>query len=133
MKHNIAEAIGRKARALKHCNKIIQTVDKQGRTEILLGNTGVSLPCEKNDAIYTLLQSIRFKIIHEINSMEIVSKIKPSERTLPAPTGACEDMTDGHTCVVCGKPIVKVGNQKYCKECAKAVRKDYLRNYKRKK
>ena len=131
MKHKMAEIIGNKARALKHCDKVIATVDKQGRTDILLGNTGIVLPCEKNDAIYTLLQSIRFKLVHEINSIEIVSKANSTARMLPAPTGACDEPIK-HTCAICGCEIVKTSNsQKYCKECAKQRRADYLRRHKK--
>lgn len=127
MKHDVAEMIGRKARALKHCDKIIQTIDKQGRTEILIGNTGVVIPCEKNDAIYTMLQSIRFKLIHEINSMEIVSKVNPSQRMLPAPSGACDNAMQG-ICEACGRVITKTSNhQRFCKECATARRRESWR------
>ena len=134
MKPNVAEAIGLKVKALKHCEKIIKTVDKQGRTDILLNNTGVALPVEKNDAIYTLLQSIRFKLVHEINSIEIVSKVKPEQRMLPAPSGACDEVAAVHTCAMCGCAIDKNSNrQKYCKECATKVRRDYSRQYRSKK
>ena len=133
MKHKMAEIIGNKARALKHCDKVIATIDKQGRTDILLGNTGIVLPCEKNDAIYTLLQSIRFKLVHEINSIEIVSKANSTARMLPAPTGACDDVMQG-ICESCGCVITKTSNhQKFCKECAATRRKESWRRSRQKR
>lgn len=133
MKHNVAEMIGRKAKALKHCDKVISTIDKQGRTEILLGNTGIVIPCEKNDAIYTMLQSIRFKLVHEINSIEIVSNMRPAQRMLPAPSGACDDVKQSAVCTICGCEITKTGNrQKYCKECAKKMQSEYQRRWRSK-
>lgn len=128
MKHSVAEAIGLKARALKHCDKLISRIDKNGRADIKVCGTGVVLPCEKNDAVYTLLQSIRFRLIHEINSIEIVSGVKPATpRSLPAPTGACEEASTMPEvqCVVCGKKFVKHHHrQKYCcEDCAKEAQK----------
>ena len=133
MKHKIAELIGNKARALKHCDKIIAIIDKQGRTDIMLGNTGVVLPCEKNDAIYTLLQSVRFKLAHEINSIEIVSRSNAPSRMLPAPNGACDDSMQG-ICESCGCVITKTSNhQRFCKECAAVRRKESWRRSRQKR
>lgn len=36
-----AEMIGRKAKALKHCNKVLSTIDKKGSATISLNCTGV--------------------------------------------------------------------------------------------
>ena len=125
MKHNVAELIGRKAKALKHCDKVIQTIDKNGRTEILLGNTGISIPCEKNDAIYSMLQSIRFKLAHEINSIEIVSR----QRVLPAPHGACYEIPQG-VCESCGGTFDNItGRKRFCPSCAHERHKERCRKY----
>ena len=132
MKHTVAETIGRKAKALKHCEKLLNTIDKKGESEILLNNTGVALPVKKDDAIYALLQSIRFKLVHEISSIEIVSKVNTARRMLPAPYGACDETPSGHTCSVCGNPITKQSNrQKYCSECAKRVALERCKEYRR--
>ena len=129
MKHNVAEMIGRKAKALKHCDKVIQTIDKHGRTEILLGNTGIAIPCEKNDAIYTMLQSIRFKLVHEINSIEIVSR----NRMLPAPNGACDEAPQT-VCEMCGKTIENAsGRRRFCADCARDRQRERCKRYAREK
>ena len=128
MKHNIAEIIGRKAKALKHCDKVLAIVDKNGRTDILLGNTGIVLPCEKNDAMHVLLQSIRYKIAYELDSIKITST-PTAHRALPAPVGAC-DRPKTHHCVMCGASIVKnSGRHKYCKECAQKAAAESRRKY----
>ena len=133
MKRNIAEIIGGKARALKHCSKVLGIVDKQGKTDILLGNTGIVLPCEKGDAIYTLLQSIRFRLVHEINSIEIVTRPSTGTRMMIAPSGACDEKPPS-VCEMCGTTIVKTGSrQRYCKECAAKRRQEYYRQYYRQK
>ena len=125
MKHNVAELIGRKAKALKHCDKVIQTIDKNGKTEILLGNTGISIPCEKNDAIYSVLQSIRFKLAHEINSIEIVSR----QRMLPAPNGACVDVPQG-VCEACGRTFDNhSGRKRFYPDCVRERHKECCRRY----
>lgn len=117
MKRSDAELIGKKARALKHCVKILELVDKRGSTEILLNNTGITIPCKKGDAMYTLLQSIKYALAHEINDIQVVSMAHA--KMLPAPTGACDDTKTEHTCAVCGRAITKMSNaQKYCAECA---------------
>lgn len=121
MKRSDAELIGKKARALKHCVKILDLVDKRGSTEILLNNTGITIPCRKGDAMYTLLQSIKYALAHEINDIQVVSMAHA--KMLPAPTGACDDTKAVHTCAVCGCAITKTSNaQKYCNQCARELR-----------
>lgn len=93
MNNEIAEIIGKKARALKHCNKLLKEIDKHGKMEVPLGNTGVVFVVHKNDAIYTRIQSTKFQLLDEINSYEItqresVQRIMPARRTAPAPVGA---------------------------------------------
>lgn len=119
MNNKTAEVIGRKARALKHCEKLLREVDKNGQIEVKLGGTGMVIPCVKNDAIYTLFQSIKFQLVHEINAIEIVmdSKSKNSVVTTPRATAApfgASDPEEGF-CKHCGQKFIKHDRrQKYC-------------------
>lgn len=128
MKRSDAELIGKKARALKHCVKILDLVDKRGSTEILLNNTGITIPCRKGDAMYTLLQSIKYALAHEINDIQVVSMAHA--KMLPAPTGACDSAKAEFTCAVCGRTVTRTSNaQKYCAECAHKVDLAHGREY----
>lgn len=92
-----AENIGKKSRALKHCNKVIAEIDKKGSATITLNCTGVIFTVHKNDAIYLQLQTTRAQLIQEIGSYEIVQKAsKPSlsKRFVPAPVGSSVALTD---------------------------------------
>lgn len=92
-----AENIGKKSRALKHCNKVIAEIDKKGSATITLNCTGVIFTVHKNDAIYLQLQATRAQLIQEIGSYEIVQKAsKPSlsKRFAPAPVGSSIALTD---------------------------------------
>lgn len=92
-----AENIGKKSRALKHCNKVIAEIDKKGSATITLNCTGVIFTVHKNDAIYLQLQATRAQLIQEIGSYEIVRKAsKPSlsKRFAPAPVGSSIALTD---------------------------------------
>ena len=78
MNREIAEKISKKTRALKHCDKILTEVDKKGKKTILLNNTGVEFTVTKGDAIYLRIQSTKYRLLDEINSMEIVESAKNS-------------------------------------------------------
>ena len=128
MKHNVAEIIGMKARALKHCTKILGIVDREGKVNIKIGATGLVLPCEKHDAVHTLLQSERAKLIHEINSIEITAGLKRmTPRALPAPVGACST----RICTICGKEFApKTVRHTVCSdECRAEKGRRYAREY----
>jgi len=85
-----ADTIGKKARALKHCEKILNAVDKHGETQIKLNCTGVVFTIRKNDAIYLRVQSTKYALIDEISSyrLTIAAKRKSVRRISPAPVGA---------------------------------------------
>ncbi len=145
MNAKIATIIGKKAMSLKHCDKILDTVEKKGRVDIMLNNTGVTLPCVKGDALHTLIQSIKYKLVHEINAITVVETAAPVEtpaprvRTIPAPVGAC-DGSKTAVCAKCGKEFTysTKGIRKYCStECHDEVRRErnreFMREYNRKK
>ena len=95
MDKKLAEAIGIKANALKHCDKLLGKIEKDGKVVVIIGATGVSIPVIKGDAVHSRLQSVRYQLMDEINSMEIVSKQKQSpifiqQRILPTPVGASD-------------------------------------------
>lgn len=69
-KFKLAEEIGVKARALKRCDKILKIVDKEGATNLKLGNTGIELPCVKGDVVYSLITNIRARLAYEIESVD---------------------------------------------------------------
>lgn len=84
-----AEMIGRKAKALKHCNRVLSTIDKEGFATIKLNCTGVVFTVYKNDAIYLQLQTTRAQLVQEIGSFEIIQRATSQQkRTAPAPVGA---------------------------------------------
>lgn len=92
-----AENIGKKSRALKHCNKVIAEIDKKGSATITLNCTGVIFTVHKNDAIYLQLQATRAQLVQEIGSYEIVqkaSKSSLSKRFAPAPVGSSIALSD---------------------------------------
>ena len=92
-----AEIISKKARALKHCNKVLETIEKKGSAVITLNCTGVIFTVQKNDAIYLQLQATRAQLIQDIGSYEIVQKATQqavSKRHAPAPVGASITLSD---------------------------------------
>jgi endogenous inhibitor of DNA gyrase (YacG/DUF329 family) len=142
MQRSAAEAIAKKNSALKHCTNLLAHIERHGSVEIKLGATGLILPCKRGDAVHTLLQSIRFALIHEINSIEIVENARP----FVAPYGASEAAeVEPHrhevsrTCPWCGKEFVSTHpTQKYCSpvcssEARKKWKQEYMREYLRRK
>lgn len=142
MQRSAAEAIAKKSSALKHCTNLLAHIERYGSVDIKLGATGLVLPCKRGDAVHTLLQSVRFALIHEINSIEIVENARP----FVAPYGASEATeAEPHshevskTCPWCGKEFVSAHpTQKYCSHaCANEAKKkqnrEYMREYYRRK
>ena len=142
MQRSVAEAIAKKSSALKHCINLLAHIERYGNVDIKLGATGLVLPCKRGDAVHTLLQSVRFALIHEINSIEIVENARP----FVAPYGASEAAEPephshevSKSCPWCGKEFVSAHpTQKYCSHaCASEAKKkqnrEYMREYYRKK
>jgi hypothetical protein len=142
MQRSAAEAIAKKSSALKHCTNLLAHIERYGSVDIKLGATGLVLPCKRGDAVHTLLQSVRFALIHEINSIEIVENARP----FVAPYGASEEVeAEPHphelsrVCAWCGKEFVTShSTQKYCSHvCANEAKKkqnrEYMREYCRRK
>ena len=67
-----AETIAKKARALKHCNKLLTEIDKKGSARISLNCTGVEFIVHKDDAVYLKLKTIRAQLTEDIESYNIV-------------------------------------------------------------
>ena len=67
-----AEDIGKKARALKHCIKVLGTIEKKGSAEIVLNCTGVKLVAHENDALHLKIATTKAQLEEEIASYEIV-------------------------------------------------------------
>lgn len=88
MRHATAEEIGKKAKAVKYCERILSIADKKGMCTVKHGNTGVSFTIVKNDALYTLFQSIKFKLLHELNAIKVITENAQGGRYLPAPVGS---------------------------------------------
>ena len=74
-----AEAIGKKARALKHCDKLLNEIDIHGHTDIIL-NCGLRFQCNKGDEIHLKLQTKRIRLFDEINSYVIIAKTAQTKR-----------------------------------------------------
>ena len=89
-----AEIIGKKARALKHCDKLLEKIDKQGSAKILLNCTGVEFVVNKGDAIYFSIQKTKYELLYDIRSYEITVRAKEAQTTpykkisAVAPSGA---------------------------------------------
>lgn len=71
MNKTTAENIGKKARALKHCEKLLNKIDKEGSAKIVLNCTGVEFIVEKNDAIYLTIQKQKYALLCDIQSYQI--------------------------------------------------------------
>lgn len=85
-----AENIGKKARAFKHCEKLLAVIDKNGKARVKLNCTGVEFIVHKDDAIYLRIQATKFALLDEIHSYEVTQRAskKGVRRTAPAPVGA---------------------------------------------
>lgn len=91
-----AEAIGKKSRALKHCDKLLSQIDKKGEVWVKLNNTGVQFLVHKDDAIYCRIQRTKYALLDDIRSYELTTRSQraieqPVRRTAPAPVGAAPE------------------------------------------
>lgn len=91
-----AENIGKKARAFKHCEKLLSAIDKNGQASVKLNCTGVEFIVHKDDAIYCRIQHTKYALLDEIRSYELTTRSQRTieqstpSRTAPAPAGAAE-------------------------------------------
>ena len=81
-----AELIGKKAKALKHCNKILDKIEKNGKVTIKLGNTGVEIEATRGDAMHLKFITHQARLTQEIKSYEIVQKAMAEQITIPLPS-----------------------------------------------
>ena len=91
-----AETIGKKSKALKHCDKLLSKIDKNGSAKVKLNCTGVEFVVHKDDAIYCRIQHTRYALLDEIRSYELTTRSQraieqPVRRTAPAPVGAAPE------------------------------------------
>lgn len=89
-----AENIGKKSKALKHCDKLLTKIDKNGSAKVKLNCTGVEFVVHKDDAIYLRIQATKFALLDEIRSYEITTRAtaaQPVRRVTPTPVGASGD------------------------------------------
>lgn len=131
-----AEIISKKARALKHCNKVLEAIEKKGSAVITLNCTGVVFTVQKNDAIYLQLQATRAQLIQDIGSYEIVQKAtkqKTFTRTAPAPIGSSVALSDEEMAALAEKRERnrKAWHKWY--QANKEKKAEYNRQYKRRK
>lgn len=73
MERNIAELIGTKAKALKHCEKLIRKIEKANGEpiKIPLSCTGVVLEAREGSPLHLQIKSISAKLAEEINALQI--------------------------------------------------------------
>ncbi|MCM1237453.1 MAG: hypothetical protein NC489_45890 [Ruminococcus flavefaciens] len=93
-----AETIGKKSKALKHCDKLLNQIDKNGSAKVKLNCTGVEFVVHKDDAIYCRIQRTKYALLDEIRSFELTTRSQraieqqqPTRRTAPAPVGAAPE------------------------------------------
>ena len=81
-----AEDIGKKARALKHCIKVLGTIEKKGSAEIVLNCTGVKLVAHKNDALHLKIATTKAQnIITKKKDMVAANHVSSKITALPYP------------------------------------------------
>lgn len=78
----MAALIERKSKALKHCNKLLEKIDKESFALVPLNNTGVVLRVEKDDPVYLRFKAIRAQLVVDINSLEIIQHPAAAEITI---------------------------------------------------
>ncbi len=74
-----ADFIGKKARALKFLDRVLDEVDRDGQARVLFNNTGASLVVRKGDAVYLRIQAQKYALIDEIHSYELTHPIVSDE------------------------------------------------------
>lgn len=84
MENLTAEQIGRKARALKHCVKLIKEIDLKGQAIVTLNCTGVSFTVTKGDAMYFKIAATKANLASEIASYEFIKhNVENSQENSP--------------------------------------------------
>ena len=115
-----AEVIGKKARALKHCEKLLSKIDKNGSAKVVLNCTGVEFIVHKDDAIYFRIQKTRYELLEDIKSYQLMKSAVKSVPTRVSPTPVCAAETPSLT-------------PEEIREAKKAKAKEYQHRYYEKK
>lgn len=79
-----AQAIGQKTRALKHCTKLLDQIDKTGEVSVKLNCTGVTFIVHKNDGMYLRIATTKAQLLEEIAAYEVIKGKKNSDENPPA-------------------------------------------------
>lgn len=121
-----AEAIARKSRALKHCTKLLDKIDRNGSAKIVLNCTGVEFNVVKGDAIYLRIKTTQAQLTEDILSYDIIKREAPAIRAL---SNAAEKVSAAAAVVA---PAIKAEvpkRTKLSREEAIARHREYCRNY----
>lgn len=79
-----AQAISQKTRALKHCEKLLDKIDKTGEVSVKLNCTGVTFIVHKNDGMYLRIATTKAQLLEEIAAYEVIKGKKTSDENPPA-------------------------------------------------
>ena len=87
MERIMAEEVGKKAKALKHCIKLLGTIEKKGSAEVVLNCTGVRFTVRSGDAMHLKIATTKAQLEEEIASFEIVraSAVQQEANATPPP------------------------------------------------
>lgn len=66
-----AAKIAKASRALRHCEKLLETIEKKGEVKIVLNCTGVTFIVKKDDAMYRRIFTTRAQLLEEIASINV--------------------------------------------------------------
>ena len=96
-----ANQISMKSRALKHCDKLLNKIDKRGSVDVKLNNTGVVIHVERGDALHSRLQASRneaFKLNSKPNTYVSEDVIEKIFERFPEGTSAHIPLMLGYKC-----------------------------------
>ena len=68
------EEFTKKVKALKHCNKLLKEIERNGKAVIKFNCTGLELVAEANDVLHMRLKTVQASLAEQINSYEIIKK-----------------------------------------------------------
>ena len=118
MDNATAQEIAIKVRALKHCNKLLKTIDERGAVDLKLNCTGVVIHVVRGDINHLNLKVTQAELTKAIGSYEIIQRATTLHQTastsgLPAPTGASSSSADTSDIEAIQKQKRREYNQRY--------------------
>lgn len=96
MDNATAQEIAIKVRALRHCNKLLRTIDEKGCVDLHLCNTGVTIHVVRDDINHMNLKVTQAELSRAIAAYEIVHRANEHsyQRVIPpAPVAAAPAST----------------------------------------